>query len=650
MLNDSRLGGGGGSGIGLFLGLTTAAVGGTVGYAYFDPEFRHKLETNVPPVKQALDAVLGPAPQKIQPLPTTPNKPAHILPKKEEVLAPLAVHQPPPIQKKKAVEVDAVDIHKKSPELNHIKPNEEVAVARNKKLDERLLKALKTAEVTVQRASEAKLETIRAINDHAELLKKTVDAGQNGDWSEVTKALQRVEALSAVDSRTEVEGRNQIDTLRTVINDGKSDAVTLSNPLLINTLESANKFQHQLDELNNLAHKARQESSILNQYKELIDRSRQQFALEVKSILPSVDLEAKGKHLNEDELNALIAHAHLRVDQLRRQLAEQQTREEQHIAKAIADQRVADERIAQEKLHIELHRVKAQQELAVEKEVLTKRGNWETELEDRLKRAAGAHAEHLEQVIRTQRQLFEIEHNQKVEEAVLVERAHHSKAVGQALSRLEGIETALTSRVALDAENRRSKQFWIACHNLIDTIVHGQKAGKTMEARRAPLKASLDILNEVNPEDEVVTTIVHSFPKQATSSGVYTELDLKNRFDKLYTVGRRSAWVGENGGSLGRYFWSYIRSVLSLDLPMHYTREDKFDPNVLDNLELLSRARWYVEQNDFPSALKIVQLLQGEPRLLARDWIMDTRAHLETRLLAELLVAHAAVQSIRSTY
>ena len=32
----------------------------------------------------------------------------------------------------------------------------------------------------------------------------------------------------------------------------------------------------------------------------------------------------KDKNLNEDELNALIAHAHKKVDQLRQQLVEQQ--------------------------------------------------------------------------------------------------------------------------------------------------------------------------------------------------------------------------------------------------------------------------------------------------------------------------------------
>lgn len=115
-----------------------------------------------------------------------------------------------------------------------------------------------------------------------------------------------------------------------------------------------------------------------------------------------------------------------------------------------------------------------------------------------MKRTASAHSEHLEQVIRTQRQLFEIEQNQKVEEAVLQERNLHSKQVGAALSRLEGIEEALGSRVALDNENRRAKQFWIACHNLIDTLKHGNKAGNNIDERRLPLNESLNLLKEVS--------------------------------------------------------------------------------------------------------------------------------------------------------
>lgn len=119
----------------------------------------------------------------------------------------------------------------------------------------------------------------------------------------------------------------------------------------------------------------------------------------------------------------------MKVDQLRQQLTDQQVelsrfyaqryvqvREEQHIARAIEDQRRADERVASDRLAIEINRVRNQQEVDVERALMASRSTWEGELEDQLKRASSAHSEHLEQVIRTQRQLFEIEHNQKVEE------------------------------------------------------------------------------------------------------------------------------------------------------------------------------------------------------------------------------------------
>lgn len=95
-----------------------------------------------------------------------------------------------------------------------------------------------------------------------------------------------------------------------------------------------------------------------------------------------------------------------------------------------------------------MQRVKEQQNVDVEREVQTHRNTWESELEDRLRRAAQAHSEHLEQVVRTQKQLYDIENAQAVEEAVSKERRLHSKQVDIALSKLSGIESALQSRVA----------------------------------------------------------------------------------------------------------------------------------------------------------------------------------------------------------
>ncbi|CAJ0609295.1 unnamed protein product [Cylicocyclus nassatus] len=553
------------------------------------------------------------------------------------------------LKRKPPVHVDPVDLNPPQ-ETPSGRPTPEMAAARSRQLEKSLMAAIKSAEAKVRDATDAKVMTINAINDHAHLVKATVDDPQKADWEKVTSALQHAESLAHKDSVAEADGRNYIDNLKKVISQGKSDPSTANNALLINAMETANKLSHQLDELNGLVSKARQESTILNQYKDLIERSRQQFALEMRSILPNVDVNAKDKNLTEDELNALIAHAHLKVDHLRRQLSDQQAREEQHIACAIAEQREADERIAAERLRIELKRIQQQQDVAIEKAISKNRSTWETEMEEQLKRTAAAHSEHLEQVIRTQRQLFEIEHNQKLEEAVKLERNLHSRQVGAALSRLEGIESALSSRVALDSENRRAKQFWIACHNLIETIKHGNKAGEDMEQRRHPLQESLSLLKQCECKDAFVDALIDAFPEESKTKGVYTEQDLKNRFKKIYKLGRRTAGIDDNGGTLTAYIWSYLRSMLSFDVPRKFAEDDMIDLAHVDNLEVLARAKWYVDHNDFDGAVRISQLLRGEAALSVRDWLADARAYLETRLLAQLLVAHAAVSSIRSTY
>lgn len=98
------------------------------------------------------------------------------------------------------------------------------------------------------------------------------------------------------------------------------------------------------------------------------------------------------------------------------------------------------------------------------------------------------------------------------------------------------------------------------------------------------------------------------------------------------------------------YFSSYIQSLFMLDLPHRFSADDKIDLNHLDTYEIIARAKYFMERNDFDNAVRIMQLLHGEPSRIARDWIRDTKEHLATRFLAELLVAHAAVTSIRSTY
>ncbi|KAL3982532.1 Mitochondrial inner membrane family protein [Acanthocheilonema viteae] len=469
---------------------------------------------------------------------------------------------------------------------------------------EKMLKtSLQSAIEKVHSATEAKYRTIDAINEHTRVMKRTIDEGEKGDWTQVTSALQKVDRASDNDAKEENDARNYLDNVRKVIEQGEATEPTRNNPLLQNARETVHKLDRQLQEMNLLIKKTCDEGRILSEYKDLIDKSRKQFASELKSVLPNVDIHAQDSKLNEEELNALIAHAHLKVDQLRKQLAEQQVREGQNIACALEEQKKSQSKLTEEEINLKVQKLREEIQSEAEKMLSTQRELWEAELEEKLQRAAAAHSEHIEEVVRVQRSLFEIEEKQKIEEAIVEERSQLSKELAVAQGRLEGIETALRSRTSQDVENRRAKQIWIASHNLIDSVIHGERSGTDDDARRKPLATELQMIREADSNDEFVACLVNALPDETIYNGVYTEEDLKTRFSKLYKICRRVAKMDENNVGVLQYGLSYLQDVMSLDPPGKFPKMEKFDPMTLDSYEILSRAKSFVAEGDLNSAI-----------------------------------------------
>ena len=67
--------------------------------------------------------------------------------------------------------------------------------------------------------------------------------------------------------------------------------------------------------------------------------------------------------MTPEELNSMIAHAHRRIEQMQRRLAEQQALEESRIERALARQRESDEQLTVEAVSSETERCKADFEL-----------------------------------------------------------------------------------------------------------------------------------------------------------------------------------------------------------------------------------------------------------------------------------------------
>uniref|UniRef100_A0A1I8BZR8 MICOS complex subunit MIC60 n=1 Tax=Meloidogyne hapla TaxID=6305 RepID=A0A1I8BZR8_MELHA len=623
------------------LGVGTALFGGLV---WYDDRVRKTVEENVPYSKDVFDAVFSTIEEKskqikeikidqltnffdkesssIESEKNTTDSKALKLTSISDLTPKSSIKSLPDIKTKVESTDSITPIEVRKPvnfeTEKEVKPKDTIV---DNEFELQIIESLKFATEKASSAKDAKLKTISAVQKHSALLKEAVDQGFTNDvnsieWEKVENAASLVEESSKKDLIEEDGARKAIDSLKTQINEWRLDPKKASTPALTNSIETVRKLTLRLDELNLLLEKERSQSNILSNYKDLVNKGRQQLNGKDNStafLNINHNREKKDEEgLSEQELNAQIVYANMKVDELKKQLEESQSKESQKIFEALEKQRNIDEKLSKLHVDIELQKAKEYEGQLIEEKRQQLRKEWETEVDVRLRNAALAHAEHLEKVIRTQKQLHDIENAQNVEEAVSIERNKFAKQIELALKRLNGIENALNSRTA-----------------------------------------QIKLINNLGELDDFVQIICNCFPEEIKDelNCVQTEESLKKRFEKVYKLARRTAQIGENGGSPFEYFLSWLQSLFVLQIATaKYSTKDKIDINKYEPYELLNRIKYFVKNGDLKNAVRLANLLKGESAKTFEDWIHDTQLHLEARFLAELLLSHAQVTSIRTTY
>ncbi|KAI3421008.1 hypothetical protein GPALN_014635 [Globodera pallida] len=398
--------------------------------------------------------------------------------------------------------------------------------------------------------------------------------------------------------------------------------------------------------------------------------SKMALELEMRRIRNNTEVEFDAKILEKRKMweremdmqlrRAAIAHAeHLeRVIKTQKQLHDvenQQLNEATKKQRVEAVQRKLDENLSKMALELEMRRIRNNTEAEFNAKILEERKMWEREMDMQLRRAAIAHAEHLERVIKTQKQLHDVENQQLNEEAVKIERNKFAKQIGGAVTKLSAIEESLNNRAAMDLENRKAKIYWTICQSLMDALVNGDStkaaAGKGSKTLYKTSLKEAALIKKLTENDSFAQHICNHFPPAAIDQGVPTEQGLKQRFDRVYKLARWTAQIGEEGGGLLKYIASWLQSLVTFELPTPpLFAEDRINVERYEPYELLSQIRHFVEQRDLANAVRLANLMRGEPARVLRDWLNDAKYHLEVRFLIELLFAHSQAAGIMTTY
>ncbi|XP_029021126.1 MICOS complex subunit MIC60 isoform X2 [Betta splendens] len=517
-----------------------------------------------------------------------------------------------------------------------------------------------SAKATLQ-AIGAQEAALQAITQHTKKLKEAMEAEALSDeksvqWKDLETALaDRTSAVNDAETTT-LKANETLDSLRSVIDKFKGLKVSAVRPLILAAEENLHNMMVDLNKVVTKVQSAESEAKIVSQYTELVNEAKQQFQREVSSLTPEIQANWKGLtgKLSADDLNALIAHAHRRIDQLNRELAEQRVREQIHIDAALEQQKLEDQKVLEKAVKTNLQHIKEETRLEQEKKLAELREVMEAEMRTQLRRQAAAHTDHVRDVLKVQEQELKAEADQVLSSKMLELETRYRQLsqeqldnftldMNSAYARLKGIEEAIDSHVVAEEEARKVHQLWLSVEALSYTL-----KTTNADAPTVPLEDAAQAVRESCQDNDFALALVSALPEESLQHGVYSEASLRARFNSLRYLVRRVALIDESHNSLYQYFLSYLQAALMFEAkqeapPSLLAWED------LDTFKLLSYASYSLEHGDLELAAKLVNQLRGEARRLAQDWLTEVRLTLETRQIVSLLSAYANAVGLGTT-
>ena len=184
---------------------------------------------------------------------------------------------------------------------------------------------------------------------------------------------------------------------------------------------------------------------------------------------------------------------------------------------------------------------------------------------------------------------------------------------------------------------RTSHRLWQSCMSLADCMSYTSQC--------PPLQSVVQQIRTEAGSNPLIAAAIDTIPASALDKGVQTERMLAQRFPVVRQSCERVAMVPEDGS---HGFWTYAMSYAHslITFPSRNLSSDSVSLATMETCDLLALGEEKLCSGDLEQAVRVVNQLRGQPRVLAQNWLDQARLLLATRqavdiILSELLLVRS---------
>ncbi|XP_060833624.1 MICOS complex subunit Mic60-like isoform X2 [Rhopalosiphum padi] len=602
-------------------------------YAKYDTKFRQWLKTNVYGSDELLklllfeDKVINDIPNNLKP--------------KQDL----------PINKQN------VNVTKSTPSKLESKGSQTISAKTDKPLGiktekdtSNFTKIKSEATLIINEVSNSYSEALDALKSYYELANGTVNNVSHKHNTIILKKLQKAslekDELFQTARVNAHEARKRLDQMQYSLDDSKNDFTNEEKETIKNNIM---KLKTEIKTLEKNFETEKEDLLLFNKYNGQVMNIRKQFSEELQSLFPHVRLDDKNLKLTDAEFKVFVDYITQKLMFYQNELFKQEIIGEEQVNDVVHALKNGKPEAIDKVLGFQVEKNRRRHMNNFINESFGSKANSEAKFKEQLRYQTEVHMDHLKEAANLAEKEVERRVNLEYSEKAEIEKLKYKEQVSNMIAVMNGINDAVKEHSKKREKLNESFYLWKACQSLFSAIDTYQNDSKH---ELIPLQDLVNnIKNSGGENHKIIKELLNTIPERVLTRGIYTEETLKDRFLNVEDKAFHMALVPATNVKLFDLVTSFVFTIFTFKSPIPISEEElnnaPINVNELNNIDILQRARYWIERDNYYQALQYMYLLKGGAKIIADDWMNETRDYLATQQAAQTLLAYAS-ESLRS--